>query len=106
MGVWCFAPVMAALVAGSAPALAGPQTEAREWLQRMTHAVKSSNYEGTFVYLHKQRLESMKIVHIVDAGGNEREHLLSLSGAAREVRLPCARPVNGSGPRTASGTPQ
>lgn len=85
MGVRSFALVTASLLAGWTTAVVGSPPEARDWLQKMTHAVQFSNYEGTFVYLHKQRLESMKIVHIVDGVGNEREHLLSLSGAAREV---------------------
>lgn len=55
-----------------------------EWLEAMTTAVRSLNYEGTFVYLHDNQLEAMRVVHTVDEGG-ERERLISLNGAAREV---------------------
>ena len=60
------------------------QKDVREWLEAMTHAVHSLNYEGTFVYLHDNQLESMRVVHTVDESG-ERERLISLNGAAREV---------------------
>ncbi len=58
--------------------------DVREWLEAMTTAVRSLNYEGTFVYLHDNQLESMRVIHTVDEGG-ERERLVSLNGAAREV---------------------
>lgn len=62
----------------------GDSKDVREWLDAMTTAVRSLNYEGTFVYLHDNQLESMRVVHTVDEGG-ERERLISLNGAAREV---------------------
>ena len=58
--------------------------EAYKWLERMHSAVKQLNYEGTFVYLHNQHMESMKIVHTVE-NGVERERLVSLNGSRREV---------------------
>ncbi len=78
--------------------LAAAQTgeDAVKWLQRMAVAVKSLNYQGTFVYIHHKQIEAMRIIHKVDAGG-ERERLLSLNGAAREIirdqnRLTCILP--------------
>lgn len=56
----------------------------RQWLERMVHAVKSLNYQGTFVYMHDQQLEAMRIVHAADESG-EHERLISLNGAAREI---------------------
>ncbi len=56
----------------------------RAWLQDMVNSVKSLNYRGNFVYLHDNQLESMQLVHTVDASG-EKERLISLNGAAREV---------------------
>ncbi len=53
-------------------------------MERMYTAVQQLNYEGTFVYLHNQHMESMKIVHTVD-NGVERERLVSLNGSRREV---------------------
>ena len=35
--------------------------DVREWLEAMTTAVRSLNYEGTFVYLHDNQLESMRV---------------------------------------------
>lgn len=58
--------------------------DVRDWLQRMVNAVHSLSYEGTFVYLHNNQLESMRIVHSAEEG-NEKERLLSLNGVAREV---------------------
>ncbi|NIP74422.1 MAG: hypothetical protein GWO16_16075 [Gammaproteobacteria bacterium] len=57
---------------------------ARAWLERMVEAVKTLNYEGTFVYSHGEQLEAMRIVHATDAAG-EHERLVSLNGAAREI---------------------
>lgn len=58
--------------------------DARDWLQRMVHAVKELNYEGTFVYAHGNQLEAMRILHSADASG-EHERMVSLNGAAREI---------------------
>ncbi len=60
------------------------QQEAYKWLEKMNTAVQQLNYEGTFVYLHNQHMESMKIVHTVEEGV-ERERLVSLNGSRREV---------------------
>ncbi len=53
-------------------------------LARMAEAVSGLNYEGTFVFDHAGRLQTMRIVHLADADG-EREHLVSLDGDPREV---------------------
>lgn len=66
---------------------AGPlaaQDGARQWLNDMSSALRTLNYDGTFVYLHDGKLEAMRIIHQVD-GGVEKERLLSLTGSAREV---------------------
>lgn len=70
----------------SAPACAGALAEsnARDWLERMSMAARSLNYSGTFVYQHQGRLEAMHVVHAMDAEG-ERERLFSLTGPRREV---------------------
>lgn len=60
------------------------EDDVRHWLKKMIQAVHALNYEGTFVYLHDDQLESMRVLHTVDNSG-EREHLLSLNGSAREV---------------------
>ena len=55
-----------------------------QWLERMSQAVHNLNYVGTFVYMQEGQLESMRLVHAMDSGG-ERERLVSLSGPSREV---------------------
>ncbi|MCW8919330.1 MAG: MucB/RseB C-terminal domain-containing protein [Gammaproteobacteria bacterium] len=58
--------------------------DATRWLERMSQAAHSLSYEGTFVYMQEGRLESLQLVHAVDATG-EHERLVSLSGPYREV---------------------
>lgn len=53
-------------------------------LEKMVQSVHGLSYEGTFVYLHDNQLESMRIIHTLSEDG-ERERLISLNGAAREV---------------------
>lgn len=58
--------------------------EALQQLERMSQAAHTLNYEGTFVYLHGNHVQSVRIVHGVDAKG-EHERLVTLSGKTREV---------------------
>jgi len=52
----------------------------------MNVALRTLNYEGTFVYIHDNHLETMWVTHRADAkGGIER--LISLTGIQREVIL-------------------
>ena len=75
---WLF-PVLLA-VAGQAFA----EDSARQWLDGMSNALQSLNYDGTFVYLHDGKLEAMRIVHQASEHG-EQERLVSLTGSSREV---------------------
>ena len=61
-----------------------PAMDVRDWLQHMIHAVHTLDYEGTFVYLHDNHLETMRVIHTAGDEG-EMERLLSLNGHAREV---------------------
>jgi sigma-E factor negative regulatory protein RseB len=73
------------VVAGVAVAQpADAPSTAREWLDRMSAAMRSLNYDGTFVYWHDGKLEAMRIVHQSGVAG-EKERLMSLTGSAREV---------------------
>jgi len=65
-------------------ALADQQPSAEQLLQNMTAAIKTLNYQGTFVHIAGDNVESMSIVHGSDEKG-ELEHMLSLNGEAREV---------------------
>jgi sigma-E factor negative regulatory protein RseB len=70
------------------------------WLHRMNVAMRTLNYEGTFVYIHDNHLETMQVAHRADAkGGIER--LISLTGPPREVirdhkEVKCVLPENHS----------
>jgi sigma-E factor negative regulatory protein RseB len=62
----------------------------------MSAAIKTLNYEGVFVYIHGKQMETMLIVHS-NTEGVEKERLLSLAGAPREIlrnndRLVCILP--------------
>ena len=46
--------------------------------------MRNLSYQGNFVYIHGNQIESMSILHIKDEYG-EKERLLSLNGEAREV---------------------
>lgn len=56
----------------------------RDWLVRMSDAVRQRHYEGTFVYSHGGELEAMRLVHRADENGGA-ERLVSLSGEPREI---------------------
>jgi sigma-E factor negative regulatory protein RseB len=69
------------LCALPATTLAG---EAREWLSRMENAVESLSYEGTFVHMVGNRLETMHVIHrAVD--GQVAERLYSRDQPGREI---------------------
>src|SRR5690349_2810916 len=70
-----------AVVAG---AQAADETDAHAWLERMTQALATRNYDGRFLHLGNGRAESMRIVHRV-ADGVVTERLVSLDGSGREV---------------------
>jgi sigma-E factor negative regulatory protein RseB len=55
-----------------------------EQLQRMGAAMDGLSYEGTLVYLHDSRLETLHIVHRVD-DGEVHEVLESLTGPVRTI---------------------
>ena len=69
----------------AAPAEA-PTTDARTWLERMSEALATLNYDGLFTHSSATQTESMRIVHRVDRGsGRSLERLVSLDGSGREV---------------------
>jgi len=57
---------------------------AQRLLMEMTEAVQRTSFRGTFVYVHEGQMEALRLVHRVDGDG-ERERLLALTGAAREI---------------------
>ena len=78
-----FSSVVAVVVVAAQNA-AWAESDARQWLERMSMASQSLNYSGIFVYQRQGSLEAMQIVHASDESG-ERERLRSLTGPKREV---------------------
>ncbi len=74
-----------ALLLAVPPLYAGDSAAAaRQWLEKMSTAVRTLNYEGTFVYLHDGNMISMRIIHGVGPRG-EQERLIALNGVGREM---------------------
>ena len=65
----------------TAPATAD---EVSAWLVRMAAAMCQMTYQGTFVYIQGDQMETMRITHVAGEDG-VRERVVSLSGAPREV---------------------
>ncbi len=57
---------------------------ARDWLKRMETAVESLSYEGTFVHMVGNRMETMHVIHR-RVGGEVAERLFSLDQPGREI---------------------
>lgn len=75
--------LIAALLAVASTANAADR-EARQWLERMSEALATRNYEGRFFHMRDSRRESMRIYHRVDKG-KVTERLVSLDGSGREI---------------------
>jgi sigma-E factor negative regulatory protein RseB len=68
----------------SSATLAQAQSDPRVWLERMSTAVDSISYVGTFVHITENETETMRVIHRVD-GDDVSERLVSLGGTGREV---------------------
>ena len=77
------APVLACLLMATV-SRAGEDSEPRIWLERMASAMSQMTYQGTFVYISGDDMQTMRITHVSDGEG-VRERLASLSGPAREI---------------------
>lgn len=64
--------------------LAGGGNDPLDWLERMSTAMSQMDYQGTFVYMQGDQMETMRITHVSGEDGVQ-ERLVSLSGTAREV---------------------
>lgn len=74
--------------------------EVERWLAMIGPALRGLDYEGTLVYLADGRIETMKVWHR-DDDGRERERLVAVNGAPREVtrdgdRVVCVGTAAGS----------
>lgn len=68
----------------SVAVVARADDEVFQWLERMGAAMSQMDYQGTFVYVRDDNVESMRITHVVDAQGLH-ERLVSVSGTPREI---------------------
>ena len=59
-------------------------SEGHELINKMLNQVDKVNYQGSFVYIHNGRMDSMEIIHGVINGGI-KEKLVSLNGEPRKV---------------------
>lgn len=76
-------PVLAFLFLAN-PVHAGEERDPQLWLERMASATSQMTYQGTFVYISGEEMQTMRITHVSDSGG-VRERLASLSGPLREI---------------------
>lgn len=60
------------------------QPAPREWLERMSRAVQSTDYEGTVIRISDGRAEALKVAHSV-ADGVVREKLIAQEGNGLEI---------------------
>lgn len=68
---------------GQALAESGGRTD-WSWLTSSLAAAHRANFSGTFVYQHGNRVETSRLIHLVEPGG-EYSHLESLDGPHREL---------------------
>lgn len=83
MKAWRGLLAMTALLAAS-NALADQFAEARVWLERMSASMREQSYQGTFVYVRGDDVETIRLTHVLENGAI-RERLVALSGPPREV---------------------
>ena len=57
----------------------------QQWLERMATSSRELTYQGDLVYQQSGLLETLNIIHYVDPKGQERERILYLDGAPREM---------------------
>jgi sigma-E factor negative regulatory protein RseB len=74
----------ALLIIAAFPVSALAGDEAHEWLERLSAAMSQMSYQGTFVYVQGDEVDTMRITHVADENG-VRERLVSVSGSEREV---------------------
>lgn len=74
----------AACVAAALCSLPGLADTPRQWLDDMNRAFTELSYDGLFSYFSGQDLASLRVVHMV-VDGEQRERLVHLNGAPREI---------------------
>ena len=71
--------LIAAMLTVVATGAGAADREARQWLERMSEALATRNYEGRFFHLRDERSEAMRIYHRVDGKGT----------CKKRQRIPC-----------------
>jgi sigma-E factor negative regulatory protein RseB len=74
----------ACLLAFTARAADGAGDDPRLWLERMSRALATENYDGLFTHSTGNQTETMRIVHRSEKGRSV-ERLVSLDGSGREI---------------------
>lgn len=92
-------PILLAFLLPAAHAAAKGDTP-EAWLERMNAALQDLNYQGTFVYLRSDRMETLQVTHRGDKEGGV-ERIISLTGPKREIvrdhkNVKCILPANRS----------
>jgi len=77
-------PALALLLALAVPIAQASPDDPREWLERMSDALATRNYDGLFTHSTGSQTESMRIVHRTEKG-RSLERLVSLDGSGREI---------------------
>ncbi len=83
-GLQPLAPPAVLMAAQPNEARAGGPKEAIRWLGRMNNALSHLNYQGTFIYMEGDDIQTIRMTHMVGEAGI-RERLYSLSGTQREI---------------------
>ncbi len=76
--------VLVLLLGIAGPLFAQPAQEPAALLERMVQALQGLEYEGTFVYVHDGRVDSVHVTRTLGPNG-PMERLVTLSGDRREV---------------------
>src|SRR5277367_1382151 len=80
---WLISCAVVGALLAALPQRSRGSDEPRDWLLKMSQALMTRNYDGTFFHLSGGRIETMRIVHRV-RGGRVTERLQSLDGSGRE----------------------
>ncbi len=66
------------------PAAADSFEEVRGWLERMAIAMQERDYQGTFVYVRGEDVETIRLTHL-RRDGKTLERMVAVSGPEREI---------------------
>jgi sigma-E factor negative regulatory protein RseB len=75
---------LAGVVALGGPGAGAAEPTARDWLERMTEALATRDYDGLFIHTAGNQSETMRIIHRME-DGRSIERLVSLDGNGREI---------------------